>query len=434
MSITLSSPARIAALTAFLLCGGISTLSAPVQAQQAPPPPPPPPPEANPPTAPTTPVPPSTPGTPTPPEEASPGTPPAPPEASGGSAPTPSSGGRTLLLPDISLNGILLGHLSTDKRDQTRDKLRLQEAELAIQGFVYPDIRLDTFTVFSSEGANVEEAYLTVQNVPYVHLPLSAVLGRRKVPIGRVNQLHPHSWLYAVQPYVLTNLVSNESLTGDGAYVSYLLPTGKLFAQLDAGFWSQSEVAESLTPANDPTVGIVTSPGAGFADKFTTLRLQTATSAMGGDIEASGSLVLGRGLSYTTANSVSVRPQTMLSGLSLTYRRAGRGASHLLLRSEYYEHSQKDGSFRNSTDGYYFFANQQLDDFTSLGLRYDRSGFPFAPGLHEDGISLIGTRSLTEATYLRGQINQGNRPGKRNFTEVFLQIVFGVGPHTHNLE
>ena len=378
---------------------------------------------------------------PPPPEAGAPQTPPAPPpppESTGDPADAPpttsGSGGRQLLLPDISLNGILLGHLSDDKRDQERDKLRLDQIEIAIQGFVYPGIKLDTFTVFAEGEAVVEEAYLSVLNVGLAKLPLSAQVGRRKVPFGRVNQLHPHSWLYVVQPYALSNLVAGETLNGDGGYLSFLLPTGKLFAQLDAGFWSLSESPEDFEATQDPSQAIVTSPGVGFADKFYTLRLLIAAPALGGDVELAGSLAQGRGPSYSLGDETSVRPNILLSGLSLTYRRVGVGASRLLLRGEYVRHRQTDGAFKQTTDGYYLFADQRLDDYTSLAARYDWSEFPFAPGMRESAVSLTATRSLTEATYLRAQVIHGSRPGRRNVSEVWFQWVFGLGPHTHNLE
>lgn len=361
-----------------------------------------------------------------------PGTP-APPPTTGGT--TGSGGGRYLLLPDISLNGIFLGHLSNDHRDSLRDRFRLDQAEVSIQSYVYPQVKLDSFIVFGGEGdTTVEEAYLTFQNVSFAHLPLSAVVGRRKVPFGRVNQLHPHSWLYAVQPAVLSSLVSGESLTGDGAYVSYLLPTGSLFAQLDLGLWSQSEQTEEITVPNDPTSQILVSPGAGFADKFGTARLHLAKEALGGSLEFGASVAGGRGTQYSLANNgPSERPNILLSGLDLTYRRAGSGTSRLLLRGEYLQHRQKDGAFRRTVDGYYLLADQRIDAFRSIGLRYDSTGFPYADGKQRD-ISLVGTQQLTEATLYRVQLTHGDRPDKHGFDEIHLELIFGVGPHTHNLE
>jgi hypothetical protein len=107
-----------------------------------------------------------------------------------------------------------------------------RHSEFRVSGHSLPT----PFSCSADGEATVEEGFLTVQNIGLGNLPLSATVGRRKVPFGRVNQLHPHSWPYIVQPYVLSNLVSGESLTGDGGYLSYLLPTGRLFAQLDAWF------------------------------------------------------------------------------------------------------------------------------------------------------------------------------------------------------
>jgi hypothetical protein len=128
-----------------------------------------------------------------------------------------------------------------------------------------------------------------------------------------------------------------------------------------------------------------------------------------------------------------VRPDILLSGLDFSYRRAGTGSQRLLLRSEYLHHRQEDDSFKRNTDGYYVFADQRFDPYNSVGLRYDDSGFPYADG-RERGVSLIGTHQLTEQTYFRLQLIHGSRPGKENFNEAWFQIVFGVGPHTHNLE
>jgi hypothetical protein len=229
---------------------------------------------------------------------------------------SPPAGGRQLQLPDISLIGNFVGHVGNDKRDPERDRLRLDEVEIGIQSYVYPGIRADAFIVFADDEAVVEEGFLTVQNLGR---GLSAQVGRRKVPFGRVNQLHPHSWLYTVQPYVLSNLVSGESLTGDGAYLSYLLPTGRLFAQLDAGFWSQSESGEDFEAEVDPSNAIVTSPGAGIADRFQTLRLWTAAEALGGSLELGGSLARGRGWSTRS-------PGTMVATKALSPRRHAAGA------------------------------------------------------------------------------------------------------------
>src|SRR3712207_4233282 len=95
--------ARYSVAAFVALLGGSLVYPAPAGAQGEPPPPPPPPEIGAPPD-------PDAPGTPPPPDTAQ-----TPPPAGGG--------GRYLLLPDISLNGIFNGHGSTDRRDGERDRL-----------------------------------------------------------------------------------------------------------------------------------------------------------------------------------------------------------------------------------------------------------------------------------------------------------------------
>ena len=71
---------------------------------------------------------------------------------------------RQLLLPDISLVVQARGKLSSDNRDEMRNRLRLSEAEIGIQGYVYPKVKADAFITMSpaeDAAAQVEEAYLT---------------------------------------------------------------------------------------------------------------------------------------------------------------------------------------------------------------------------------------------------------------------------------
>ena len=116
-------------------------------------------------------------GNETPPPPPPPETEPAGPRTgTPGTQPTPP-GGRYLLLPDISFIGNFVGHYTNDKRDEDRNKLKVQEGEIGIQSMVYPGIRADAFIVFHESETLLEEGYLTVQQLaPRV----SAVVGRRR--------------------------------------------------------------------------------------------------------------------------------------------------------------------------------------------------------------------------------------------------------------
>lgn len=366
-----------------------------------------------------------------PPTEAQPGTEPPPPAEVGAGPATPSAG-KALLLPDISYIGTALAHASSDKRDPERSRIFLDSGEIGIQSYVYPGVKADAFITGSHPDFNmaVEETYLTVLNITK---GLSGQIGKRKVPFGRVNQLHPHSWLYIVQPYALQNLVAQESLTAQGGTLSYLLPTkGGLFAQVDAGLWNSPDPA-TIQPAD--TTDIHVGPGAAFEDRFETLRLWAGSKAgPDGELEAGLSGARGNGQRYALTSSTLDHPQTTLAGADLSYRHFGKGSSRTLIRGEYIWHQAKSDLNKDTARGYYVLADHRVSPYREYGLRYDWSEYAFAPGLHEAAVSGIFTNQLTEQTYLRLQLIHGDRPGKSNFNEAWFEWVWGLGPHTHNLE
>ena len=359
-----------------------------------------------------------------PPPEAGP-----PTDLSGGEVPTaPATGGaHHLALPDISAIVQSVGKVSSDKRDQMRDRLRLTEAELAIQGYVYPDVKADLFITMSpeeGEDANVEEGYLTYQDLAK---GLTAEVGRKHVPFDRVNLLHNHSWPYITPPAVLRNLVADESLTGDGLNFTYVLPAPEsYFAQLDLGAWTGDGPG---TPTNLPD--IVAPPGAGFADKFYTARLWTSHAFNEKtEVELGGSYANGPAPGLALEDNGDAR----LTGVDLTYRHFGEGTGRLLLRGEAIWRNEEVGGDSSTAKGYYLFGNVRQDKYSSWGALWDWSEFPQSPELRESALSLIYTQQFSEQYYMRLQAKHGSRPGDDSFNELALQWVWGVGPHTHNLE
>jgi hypothetical protein len=338
------------------------------------------------------------------------------------------AGGRHLTLPDISLIVQAKGKATTDGSDPAKQKLQLTEAELGIQGFVYPNVKADAFVAGSpseDEAFQVEEAYLT-----YLGLAkgLSVNIGEKHVPFGRSNLLHNHSWLYARQPLVISNFVASESLAGQGVNVSYLLPTkSDLFAQLDLGVWANgTEGEQSGLP------DIVAGPGANLTDRFVTARLWT-----GYPVSERGELELGGSWAGGKSNEDPVTldaDHVHLTGVDLGYRHFGEGDERLLLRGEYFRRTGITDSNGDTAEGYYLFGNFRKDKYSSVGLLLDWSEFPQATNLHESALSLIYTKQFSEQYYLRLQATHGSRPDCGGFNELWLQWVWGVGPHTHNLE
>lgn len=346
-----------------------------------------------------------------------------------------SAGGKQLSLPDISLIVQAKGYLSSDKRDERRNHLRISEAELAIQGYVYPNVKADAyFSTSPEEGVamQVEEAYLTYLGAVK---SLNAYVGEKHVPFGRTNLMHPHSLLYARQPLALRNLVAEESLIGEGLQASYLLPTpGSLFAQVDLGVWTKSghsheheedEETESVFPE------IVSGDGVGFIDRFNTARLWLgAPIEANGEIEAGASYAKGSSHGFT----LGVPSDATLTGFDISYRHFWEGNRRLLLRGELIRRKEKAGFAQSEANGYYLFGNYRPSKYTNIGLLYDWSSFPQSTDLHESALSLILTKQLSEQYYIRLQATHGSRPGDDSYNELLLQWVWGIGPHTHNFE
>jgi hypothetical protein len=345
------------------------------------------------------------------------------------------AGGRYLALPDISFIVQAKGLASTDHRDEFRDQIRISEAEIGIQGWVYPNVKADAaLTASPAEGASfgVEEAYLT-----YLSLcpSLNAYVGKKHVAFGRTNLLHSHSWPYVRQPAPIRNLVAEESLIGEGAAIAYVLPTqGDLFAQIDLGTWTASAGhvhAHEEEEEEEEHDHMLEPPGAGFVDGLNTARLW-ASKPMGecGEVEVGGSYASGPSHGFSLG-----RPsRATLTGVDLSFRHFGEGERRLLLRGEKFWRREEEGPDSSTASGYYLFSQYRNSRYDSLGLLYDWSEFPQDPELHEDSLSLIYTHQFNEQYYLRLQGTHGSRPGDNSYNELWAQWCWGIGPHTHNLE
>jgi len=123
-----------------------------------------------------------------------------------------------------------------------------------------------------------------------------------------------------------------------------------------------------------------------------------------------------------------------LTGLDVSYRAYGKEARRLLLRAEHLWHRYRSDLGREMTTGYYALANYRWNKYNDFGVLYDWTEIPGLHGHHESALSAIFTRQFTEQTYARLQLTRGDRPGMRNYTEAWLQMVWGIGPHTHQLE
>jgi len=361
-------------------------------------------------------------------------------------SPVSPAAAREMLLPDISVIGNVVGLASSDKRRPGRNEVLLRELEIGLQGYLYPQVRADAFIALSEMHdykAELEEGYISfleLNSVPILRgAPdgLSLRLGRKLLDFGRVNPIHPHHWDFANPPVVVHNLLGDHALIGDGAQLDYLLPIPQ-FANLQVGVWRAPHHHDHDDDEHSVHLG------AGFEDRLYTARLWTSRPVgPDAELELGASGAWGRGEAALTHDHEEAhedddaedhgRDRIRLHCLDVTYRRWPGGYRRLLLRGEALWHRRSNGE-GDTRLGHYLFANYRWDQYLDAGLLYSASQRPWPAEGRDAALSAIVTNRLTETTALRLQLDRARRHETGRATELWLQVIWGIGPHSHPLE
>lgn len=322
-----------------------------------------------------------------------------------------------LELPDISVIGDVTGTYGDDKTDADRNKIVLKETELALQGYLYPDVRADVIAALHrhSDGeykAELEEGYISFLKTPIPNLSLQA--GKKLLGFGKLNPKHPHHWNFVDRPLVLKSYFGDHGLTGQGANLSFLLPT-PFFLQWDLGAW---HVDSEHTHSEDIL---------GLAQETYSTRLWSAFDLTENqELEIGLSGLKGYGTHYSDH-----KDKVKIGGVDLTYRFLGEKQKRLLFQNEFLFLDRDVPVGDLDRWGFYSLLNYRFDKYWDIGSRFDWMETPFPDMKNKYSLSGILTRSLTETTKLRLQYKYN--PKEDDHT-VYLQAVFGIGPHAHPLE
>lgn len=306
------------------------------------------------------------------------------------------------------------------------------EAELAFQAATDPFSRLDTFISIGPNGADVEEATLSVLDPTFLRLPrnLQVRLGLLRAPFGQLNNIHPPE-----QPFVDTPLVhrlwfghrhGNESangnenheheneteiptegsFTGTGLSLSWMLPTGKHLTWL------------TVAPLN--VDNSVFHSGTGSPVWLARVRHMR---------ELSLTQSLNLGLNYAFGRN-DLGKDTRLLGLDLTYRwrplREGLYRS-LVWQTEAYIGWRETNNGTVKPKGWFTMVEYQLSRTLFLGARYDFAQSP-DKSFSGRGFSLAITLFPSEFGRYRFQWSR-QKIGGRTVHEVWLQTTFSIGVH-----
>lgn len=342
--------------------------------------------------------------------------------------PLPGMRGTPVNLPDISVVGDLQGKISTNENDHDRNKILVQEIEIAIQGYLYPEIKTDIFFAFHREenqevNTELEETYV---NFLKLFAGINGKLGKMLLNFGKLNKLHSEQWQFVKRPKVLTNFLGEHGLVAEGFSLGYLLPIS-FFSQIDFGIYN-------IPGTEKPKEFSLT-------DEVYTARVWNSFSISEiQELEIGISGVSAKGPDYFKKQGdviIKTLDNVKIIGLDITYKFWPSTYQRLIFQNEllYLTREVAQGKFERT--GFYNYLGYKLNKYTETGLLYD---YLETLDIKSDissqketmsSVSGIITKCLTETTKFRFQYTHNFKP---NSQEVFLQFIFGIGPHSHTLE
>jgi len=320
------------------------------------------------------------------------------------------------LLPNFSLIGNMNGRWDTSPKPS--EGFLLKEIELAVQGYLDPSVKADVFMAFHNENGttvpHVEEGYLTFLNLAD---DLGAKLGKKKLNFGKQNSLHPEQWAMIEAPLVMTRFLGEEGASGQGGSLDYILPL-PFFTQLELGLWKADPIEVQASP--NVTVFGITGP-VSHARVWSSWSLTDNS-----ELELGFSGLLGQGaLSSVQTDEVSV------FGTDLTLKGWGEKFNRWVSYTEAMVLNRKLGADRFSRWGGYSYFGYRWNAYWEWGARVDHVQTVDLVSTDETKLSTQLTYQLSETTKLRAEY--GYDLGTKD-SSVGLQMIFGLGPHSHVLQ
>ena len=144
--------------------------------------------------------------------------------------------------PDISLIGTFNTYTNFIKGTPEFGKLNFEtpEMELFVDGYLNPFARTTGNIAYEEGEFAVEELYANiVRGLPF---DLQFKAGKYLVGFGKINTIHPHAWPFLERPLFHQVFFSPDGFNEVGASLSYLLPTGDLYTNLEVGIYNGQSI------------------------------------------------------------------------------------------------------------------------------------------------------------------------------------------------
>ena len=332
----------------------------------------------------------------------------------------------------------------------------------AVRGFTIPNVELTFeaavdpyFKAFSAlvykldakgeTGVELEEAWAQTTSLPW---NLQAKAGQFLTEFGRQNAQHPHAWAFVDQPLALNRMFGPDGLRGQGAKLSWLLPTDVYTEAMVSIINSAGGTTSSFRneESGDIHGGIpVQRPVNSFTDLLIVPRLTTSV-----DLTETQTVVLGASAGFGPNNS-GPSAHTQVYGIDAYYKwKALAGQAGFPFASWQTEviGRRYDAAARNSLlEPAATLPAETLRDWAAYsqvlwgirprivaGLRGEiargsTSAFASDLRLDQERVSPNFTWYPSEFSKLRLQYNYDHRAGLGSDHSVWLQFEFMMGAH-----
>ncbi len=311
---------------------------------------------------------------------------------------------------------------------------------MSFQGYIYPKMRADVFLALHKHDDGYEAEICEAKASFLEVLPgLSAQAGKINVDFGRINKFHAHHRPMADQPSVITYFLGDHGLAGQGLALSYLLPL-PFYAEVKGGAWTipphhhhpgdeNTAQIPDITGSTVTVPVIIESDEFSVADKAYTGRLLTSF-ALGGksEILMGFNALKGRGSLHA-----SQKDDVRITGADLTLKHWPSSYARWTFQNEWFHLRREIPVGTLDRDGLYSLLNYRWSKYWDAGIRFDYSENALPVISRERVYSAILTRHLTGTTHARLQYRHKNVDGDKA-NEGWVQLSFGIGPHSHELE
>jgi len=356
-------------------------------------------------------------------------------------SPVGSYGG--IMNPDISVVADVQVLFTDNETNPNRNKIRVKEVELAFQGYLYPGIRADVIPAFEmvymddevDVNVDLEEAYLTIHQIPYLseYVPLELQAGRKLMNFGRLNPVHPHHWPFTDTPLIVANLFGEHPWFDDGIQGSLTIANPwDFFLKTTFGFWNGKKLGHTHTEEVHEHDGDDDGEDAH-------LHGEAAPVSWNGNVCLSRTVLgfsFGRRtdslLGYSVAWDGSTDTVLHEVDLTLTLRFPGTFQRLRWQNALYVADIRIDGYRRY---GGYSLLLTNLTKYWQVGCRYDQAQVldPHEAG-NEWAAGGFLTFYFTHSLYIRGHYRFRRMIDNIGEHNGYIQLVFGLGPHSHRLE